>query len=540
MYTKIKILTLCVLFVNGILIHGQTQVTRYTPKGSPVRAYNNIPEMSSTDKNDLSNYVSYYYPNATELNAPSATRSYNCHAYAWHVKEGGDRIWIGYYPGQEEDEDIYWTDGSYLQQSNEIEAEKISYYLGNHSAIQTSTQGIYISKWGQGPLMQHSRNYGPSIYNMNSRRYYKRNLMYISGPSSFAGQATYTLQNLPTGATVEWSVNDNVFIELISHNERGDSAVFRSDYYGSGIIYATITINNTDIVVSRYVYTDIDLSILNNCYINASDFACGTASFTMSNLPGTDAEVRWSCDAGIGYTIPDIPTYCLSTSAYPSSHPGVDKMKAQITYKGKTQDWEHEFNFNFNRPYVYYQVGDTILSDYGFYSYNGLATIDVQYEYPFNWMNSEWSVYGWGWDYVYGSNEFATFEGPTGVPDIMIELCFDTPCGGRTCYQRELAVPRSLHGISASAFSLSPNPASDNVTISLAEDTKAQNNRTIKTASSSDDSYEIQLWNSFGLVKQVTTAQPKYQLSLSGIPAGFYYVHVIKDKMTYRKQLIVK
>ncbi|MCK9507978.1 MAG: T9SS type A sorting domain-containing protein [Pigmentiphaga sp.] len=122
----------------------------------------------------------------------------------------------------------------------------------------------------------------------------------------------------------------------------------------------------------------------------------------------------------------------------------------------------------------------------------------------------------------------------------MIELCFDTPCGGRTCYQRELAVPRSLHGISASAFSLSPNPASDNVIISLAEDTKAQNNRTIKTAFSSDDSYEIQLWNSFGLVKQVTTAQPKYQLSLLGIPAGFYYVHVIKDKMTYRKQLIVK
>jgi len=366
----------------------------------------------------------------------------------------------------------------------------------------------------------------------------------ISGPSSFSGQATYTLQNLPAGATVEWSENDCVYVEFISQNERGDSAVFQSNYYGFGIIYATVTINNTDVVVSRYVYTDIDLSILNNCYISASDFACGTASFNMANLPEFDSEVRWSCDTGVGYTFgydPD-PTYSFYTYTYPTSRPGVDKMKAQITYKGKTQDWEHEFNFNFNRPYVYYPVGDTILSDYGFYSNNGLAAIDVQYNYPFSWMSSEWSAYGWGWHFVDGSNEFATFEGPTGVPDIMIELCFDTPCGGRTCYQREFAVPQSLYGMSASAFSLSPNPASDNVTINLAEDaTREQKSKTtMVTATSSDDSYEIQLWNPFGLVKQVTTDQSNYQLSLSGIPAGFYYVHVIKNKMTYRKQLIIK
>lgn len=360
----------------------------------------------------------------------------------------------------------------------------------------------------------------------------------ISGPSSFSGQATYTLQNLPAGATAQWSVNDVVYLDLVSQNERGDTAVFQSDYYGFGIIYATITINNTDIVVSRYVYTDVDLTPLNNCYISASDFACGTASFTMLNLPGSSV-VRWSCDAGIGYSTDIDPTYSFYTYTYPDSRPGVDKMKAQITYKGKTQEWEHEFNFNFNRNYVYYPVGDTILYDYGFYSNNGLAAIDVQYNYPFSWMSSEWSASG-GWHFVDGSNEFATFEGPTGVPDIMIELCFDTPCGGRTCYQREFAVPQSLYRGSTSAFSLSPNPASDNVTISLADDTKGHKSKTTMVTATSSDSYEIQLWNPFGLVKQVTTDQPKYQLSLSGVPAGFYYVHVIKDKMTYRKQLIIK
>ncbi|MCB5280211.1 MAG: T9SS type A sorting domain-containing protein, partial [Candidatus Cloacimonetes bacterium] len=356
--------------------------------------------------------------------------------------------------------------------------------------------------------------------------------------SSFFGQATYTINNLPAGATVQWSAS-NTKLSLVTQS--ADSAVFQSNYYGNCTIYATITIGNSNFTVSRSVLADIDLTPLNNCYISASDFTCGTASFTMLNLPASSV-VRWSCDAGIGYSTDVDPTYSFFTYTYPVSHPGVDKMEAQITHKGKTQDWEHEFDFNFNRPYLYYQVGDTILSDYGFYSNNGLVAIDVQYNYPFNWMNSDWSVYGGGWDFVDGSNEFATFEGPTGVPDITIELCFDTPCGGRTCYQREFAVPQSLYGISASAFSLSPNPASDNVTISLAEDaTREQKSKTtMVTATSSDDSYEIQLWNSFGLVKQVTTDQPKYQLSLSGIPAGFYYVNVIKDKIAYRKQLIIK
>ncbi len=136
--------------LNTQLSFGQTQVTRYTPEGSSVTAYNQIPEMTSGDKNDWSDYVETNYPNATELNAPSATTSYNCHAYAWHVSEGGDKVWIGYYQNEQDHEDIYWTDGSYIRLNSESGADKISYYEDNHSAIQTSTQGTYKSKWGGG------------------------------------------------------------------------------------------------------------------------------------------------------------------------------------------------------------------------------------------------------------------------------------------------------------------------------------------------------------------------------------------------------
>jgi len=188
---------------------GQTEVTRYTPNGSPVRAYNEITEMSSEDKEDWSDYVTTNYPQATELNTHSATRSYNCHAYAWHISEGGDNVWIGYYSWQTADEDVDWTDGSYLNQSAETGAEKISYYNGNHSAIQTSTVGIYKSKWGEGPLMQHARNYGPSIYNMSQRKYYVR--PYISGSSTVCtSNSTFTLHNRPPNSSVSWTHSSNL------------------------------------------------------------------------------------------------------------------------------------------------------------------------------------------------------------------------------------------------------------------------------------------------------------------------------------------
>lgn len=142
-----------------------------------MRAYYQMPPMSQQDKERLSDSVEFLYPLATELNPPSATFDYNCHGYAWHVSEGGSYRWIGCYPWEKEDEDEYWKDASYIKLKNESEATKISYWKDNHSAIQTSTQGVYISKWGAWPLMRHARDYGPEEYQMDYRNYYTAPVM---------------------------------------------------------------------------------------------------------------------------------------------------------------------------------------------------------------------------------------------------------------------------------------------------------------------------------------------------------------------------
>lgn len=102
--------------------------------------------------------------------------------------------------------------------------------------------------------------------------------------------------------------------------------------------------------------------------------------------------------------------------------------------------------------------------------------------------------------------------------------------------------PRRNSGYSSSSLSLHPNPAVSFVNVSLSEnkDKVADISAISSTVDVSSQSYTIQLWSSLGIVKTVQTNQPEYQLDLSGVAPGFYYVHVIKDGQTYRKQLVVK
>ncbi|OJV80511.1 MAG: hypothetical protein BGO34_15530 [Bacteroidia bacterium 44-10] len=210
--------------------------------------------MSAQEKRDYSTYVKAYYPNATELNPPSATTSYNCHGYAWHMAGGGDPVWIGYYSGQQGDEDIYWGDYSYVS-TTETLAEKISYYEDNHSAIPTTITGTYISKWGEGPLMRHAKNYGPSIYKMDFRKYYAR--PQISGLPGICNQTTYTV-NLPSECVVQWSVHPDLSIVnqnnlSITVQRNFNSTTLRTDAWIKAEIVAPVPfiLNKSNIVIFK-------------------------------------------------------------------------------------------------------------------------------------------------------------------------------------------------------------------------------------------------------------------------------------------------
>jgi hypothetical protein len=107
-------------------------------------------------------------------------------------------------------------------------------------------------------------------------------------------------------------------------------------------------------------------------------------------------------------------------------------------------------------------------------------------------------------------------------------------CGWSTQTSTDL----EIHKGNGAILLFTPNPASEYVTISLAGG--VSKNDVLRGAFTASYSLTIQLWNSFGMVKSVNTDQPEYQLDLTGVPPGFYYVHVIKEGETYRRQLVVQ
>jgi len=162
------------LFLLGICqIKGQPPtISLATPKQTSFYGYLTPEIYDYQDKLDWGAAYAAAYPDCDEQGTATTTSTYNCHSYAWNKIEGGPTCWIGY--SSSLDEDVYWTDGSYVETS-EPYASKISYYADNHSAIQTSTQGWYISKWGDKVLMLHARDDGPASYQMGYRKYYRLN-----------------------------------------------------------------------------------------------------------------------------------------------------------------------------------------------------------------------------------------------------------------------------------------------------------------------------------------------------------------------------
>ena len=136
-----------------------------------------------------------------------ATKKYNCHSYAWHMSDGhaSDEVWIGLKSAQ--DEDIYWTDGSYYSVSSS-QATHVS-YSNEHSAIRLSN-GLYRSKWGALPLVEHASSEVPNSYGIPVG-FYKKLSPSLSGPSYFCSYASYSLSYLPSGYTVSWSLSDNYY-----------------------------------------------------------------------------------------------------------------------------------------------------------------------------------------------------------------------------------------------------------------------------------------------------------------------------------------
>lgn len=120
---------LFVTFVFSYSLKAQCNERRYdvyTPVGNPVATWLTC-EDSYSARLGFDVEFTNAYPNAqkiTTYEGLSSTAKFNCHGYAWlRVEQGIDR-WIGFATNTEED--IYMSDGSYTQVSQETYPGKVS------------------------------------------------------------------------------------------------------------------------------------------------------------------------------------------------------------------------------------------------------------------------------------------------------------------------------------------------------------------------------------------------------------------------------
>ncbi len=163
--------------------------------------------------------------------------------------------WIG--NGSISHEDIYMSDGSYVQVANEMYPGKVSWPGTNvnndHSAITTSQSGVFISKWGNKPWMEHDWDDQP--YGTTGLKYYVSTD--ISGSSSVLcnnSTRNFSTKNIPN-ADYDWAVGPG--ITLNDDGEYSTSVTAGSSYSGETWIEVEITSplggDNEDVKISKRI-----------------------------------------------------------------------------------------------------------------------------------------------------------------------------------------------------------------------------------------------------------------------------------------------
>ena len=271
----------------------------------------------------------------------------------------------------------------------------------------------------------------------------------ISGPSSVCDQATYTVENLLSGATVQWSVSNPNIATINSSN-----GVLTCR--GNGICEVRATINNSSVALTP-------LKICLGTPIS-QDITLTVESLNSNGTLCTD-----------------------NPNAIMADHPGGNHL-------GYIREYEWRIS---NGWQIAHHPGDN-----GIYADHFIVTVIPLSPLP-------------------------------GSPTVSVRA--RSECGWGTW--KEVQIPAVSCSRTISPFTLSPNPATDEVILQLMETDEVSG---LSVLSTDRSAYEIQLWSGMTMLRSFRTDEPTFQIPMAGLPAGLYFVRVVKNGQTYTQKLIKK
>lgn len=137
----------------------------FTPNGSRVVGFTATSDYTYSEMASVNQVARNLYPNASF--SSNSTWKYNCHSFSFYSRSTSNTVWLN-------SPETYLSDKSYIKTGTINKFNTVIIYnrynVSLHSGVVTSmpSYGPYTasqlrvtSKWGDGPLMEHSANYCP-------------------------------------------------------------------------------------------------------------------------------------------------------------------------------------------------------------------------------------------------------------------------------------------------------------------------------------------------------------------------------------------
>jgi len=212
-------------------------ITIYTPFGKPLEGIYSTNDYDESLIESINDYFTSLYPHAI-LRGNSSAR-YNCHSYAWYQSDTTNCVWLNsnssYYPFEDQISK-YYTDDLYEETTQDY-ATHVRFTNDDHSAL-VLPSGMFLSKWGSGPLMEHY--WFDSPYSILSLKYFKEKNLPMPDGSVVISGPSYVLPSVSNTYFISHSSNSEityvVSCDCISTNDPS-SASFTT--YDGSLYYLT-------------------------------------------------------------------------------------------------------------------------------------------------------------------------------------------------------------------------------------------------------------------------------------------------------------
>jgi hypothetical protein len=274
--------------------------------------------------------------------------------------------------------------------------------------------------------------------------------------------------------------------------------------------------------------------ILDACLgLSGNNAICSSNTSYSVTIPAT-ASVVWSKSGNLaevgGNTGSTYTVYATSDSGAAGAITATIKNSQGSTFMTRTKNiWTGRPSFTLS--------GSDLLTPLE----RGMVTVD----YSSNDMSID--PYSYSWTYSGPLSSFtgdytkANYRASSQTGQGYIYFSIENPCGVTENQMYYQVVDQYL-------MSISPNPATEYVelTFTLLTETSDVTGRTkidnkIYSLNDGLGCYQVQLWSEKGgLLKDMQSEQTKLNISTRDLPNGQYFIHLIKDGKTYKKQLLIQ